>query len=579
MFVSKEAIFLPRKKGNWHQEFLIETNFYLVVLVKETEDKEKIKSILEKLKQRLKNEQPKNLIAFQTMINQEIKEKFEEESFSLVAGLLVDKVFYLLTYGEGEIYLKRGRQLERIISKDNSASGYLKNNDFFIFTFCQFFDFFNKDHLNQKLTHLTPKEVVEMINLETEEIIKPAIFLKFSEKKEKYIEEEPSLFDNYQIGFFKKLKELKDNVFRSTPSGKKITFLMAIFLLFLLLWSVVFGYQRRSHSQLIKKVKTYQEKIEEKLNEASDLSTINLDRSLILLSEAKKEFKELTKIVGQKKIKEVDQLEKLILTKEKEIVKKEEKTGEEFYDLKLIAKNAKGTKIYLDNQTIALLNPEDGEIYLVSLATKSNKTIRANEIKKANLVSLYNDVVFFFNKEVGVYKVNEDGKINLVVKKDSDWGEIIDFWIYNGNLYLLDKTKDEVYKYLAAENGYSGKTSYFKSGQAIDLSLATSMAIDSSVYLATNEEVYKYTAGVRDDFQIDFPEKEGRMFNKIYTDKNCHKIYLWEKKKGRISLLSKNGRYEQQINSNLLSQASDFVVLEKMGIFALVKEKIYKISW
>lgn len=578
MFLSEEAIFLPRKKGSWHQEFLIEKDFYLAILVKETGEKEKIKSMLEKVKYRVRNEQVKNLLTFQTIINQEIKEKLKEQSFSLVTGLVVGDVFYLLTYGEGEIYLKREGKIERIISKNNSASGYLKNNDFFILTFNHFFNFFNKESFNQKLIQLTPKEAVEIINLESEEITMPAIFLRFfaEKEKEKYIEEKSRFFENYQIGFF---KQIKDNVFRSTPSGKKITFSIAIFLLFLLLWSVVFGYQRRAYYKLMNKVKVYQEKIEEKLNEATDLATINLDRSLTLLSEAKKELKELNKIVGRKKIKEIDRLEKLILTKEKEIIKKEEKSGEEFYDLKLIAKNARGTKIYLDNQIIAVLNSADGEIYLISLITKSNKTIKANDIKGADLVSLYNEVVFFFNKEKGIYKVNEDGKIKLAVKKDDNWGEVVDFWIYNGNLYLLDKSKDEVYKYLVAEGGYSEKTSYFKSGQAIDLSTVTSMAIDASIYLATNKEVYKYTAGVREDFQIDFPEKEGRMFNKIYTDKNCNKIYLWEKEKGRISILSKNGRYERQINSNLLNQALDFVVLEKMGIFVLVKEKVYKIGW
>jgi hypothetical protein len=600
MFISDCAIFLGKEEEGFQTEFILEKIFYFVFEIKNSFSKEEIQKMIGRIKEQIRTKEPKNLLDFKTIINQEIEKKIKDQPFSLASGLLINDVFYLLTLGEGEIYLKREKKTETIISGDNSASGYLKNNDFFIFASKNFSLLVDKQRLNDQLADYNPKEAVEKLTpelKEKEDVGAIAVFLKFYQQEEKenfeemaeeellespgrswFFHEKWEDFKNKMAEFSLNLKRRFVYYHQKTPQGKKTTFVVVLFLFFLLLWSVVFGYQRRAHSQLMNKVKSYEEKISGKLNEASDLSTINLNRSLVLLAEAKKEFGDLKKIVGKKEIKEVENLGNLVSTKEKEIVKKEEKKSTEFYDLALITKEAQGKKMYLDKENIAILNPDLGEIYNLSLTKKSNRMIKKGEIKKAGLVSLYNNDTFFFNKEKGIYKIDQDDKINLAVKKDKGWGEIVDFWIYNGNLYLLDKNKDEIYKYLVAEEGYSGKTSYFKSDQSIDLAEANSIAIDSSVYIATNNNIYKYTAGVREEFNLDLPEKENLSFTKVFTDKNSNKIYLWEKAKGRIYVISKNGQYERQINSSIFSQASDFVVLESEGIFVLVKEKIYKVG-
>lgn len=595
MFISEWTIFLGKEKENFHLEFLGEKIFYLIFEIENGFLKEEVKKTVENIRNRVQKEQPDNLFAFQKIINEEIERKFKNQSFSLACGLLVDDVFYLLTKGGGEIYLKRDGKLEKIISQNNSASGYLKEGDFFIFASNYFSRLITKDQVNEILKD-NPRETVGELTpklKEKDDSGAIALFLRFSKKevKETFLEEEPGKPQEKTSLAQKLLKPIKTKILslshsfqrffhhfhQSTPKGKKITLIIALFLFLLLLWSVGFGYQRREYARLMAKVKNYQERITNKLNEAVDLSTINIDRSLTLLEEAKRDFGELKNSVGKKEIKEIKEIEKLISEKEKEIIKKEEKNYQEFYDLNLMTKEAQGTKMYLEKDEVVILNSDRGEIYTLSLTKKSHQIIKTEEIKKASLVSSYNDTVFFFNKEKGIYKIGDDGRPTLVIKKDGDWGEIIDFWIYNGNLYLLDKDKDEVYKYLVTETGYSGKTSYFKTGQAIDLSTAQSMAIDSSIYLLTKNEVYKYTAGVRDEFKIKLPEKEGFSLTKIYTDKNCQKLYLWEKNKGKIYLLSKSGQYEQQINSKVFSQASDFVVLENQGIFVLVKDKIYQV--
>jgi exopolysaccharide biosynthesis predicted pyruvyltransferase EpsI len=62
-------------------------------------------------------------------------------------------------------------------------------------------------------------------------------------------------------------------------------------------------------------------------------------------------------------------------------------------------------------------------------------------------------------------------------------GRIGDLAIYNGNIYLLDKGKNKIYKYLAGEEEFSNKIDYLKSGESTVLKEATSLAIDSSIYI------------------------------------------------------------------------------------------------
>ena len=216
-----------------------------------------------------------------------------------------------------------------------------------------------------------------------------------------------------------------------------------------------------------------------------------------------------------------------------------------------------------------------GIIYNLSLSKKSLDKNSAAGIKKADLVSAYEDYSLFFVKEEGIYKIDSEGKSKKVIDKDADWENIIGMWIYNGNVYLLDSGKGDIYKYLVAESGYSAKSSYLK-GEAGSIKGANSFAIDSSIYVGLDDSLRKYTAGGRDEFSTSWPEKKVKL-TKIFTSFDVEKVYGWDKTNETIYILGKNGTYERQINSSILAKASDFVVF-KDAAYVLVNEKIYRIG-
>ncbi|MEK9169266.1 MAG: hypothetical protein AAB788_00825, partial [Patescibacteria group bacterium] len=146
----------------------------------------------------------------------------------------------------------------------------------------------------------------------------------------------------------------------------------------------------------------------------------------------------------------------------------------------------------------------------------------------------------------------------------------------NGNIYLLDQGKNDIRKYMTTESGFGGGTSYFQLGQSINLSSVNSLTIDGSVYLAGDSVMFKYTSGLQDAFKTNLPDSNINT-TKIFTSKDLEKIYAWDKKRGTIYIMGKNGDYQEQVNSKILSTASDLVVY-KNSIYVLQGSKIYKIE-
>lgn len=580
MFKSNFAVYLGKEKEGGFSGFFAEQNLYLIIEIEEGISAEQGREMMQKLKDEVSNASVTNLSSFDQFVSHLITKFNLSPSISLAAGFSKDNIFYLKTIGAGKIFLKRGKDFAQIIEKDNNASGYSEMDDFFIFTTTNFLEIIGGDiELKTIFDHKNPHKIVEEMTPQLkgkDDRGAIAFFLKVEEEQEEgQIASEQKQLPQTSImtlgkNFLDKLK------LYSQTSGKKktLTFVAVIVILFILVWTVVLGYQRRNEAELNKKIKNTKELVTLKLNQAEEVAFLNLPRSLVLISEAKQEVEKLKKQLGREKNKEVGEIEQLIKEKENKIVKKEEKNYEEFFDFTVDSKEAKGNKIYLDGDLASILDKDKGTIYLLSLAKKSLDKRSSREARSASLISSYKDDIIFFSNE-GIFKMTSDGKAKKVIEKDKNWREISGTRIYNGNIYLLDKEEGDIYKYLVTDNGYGEKSSYLK-GNAGVAKGANSLAIDSSVYVGFDDHILKFTAGDRDEFSTSWPEKNVKL-TKIFTSSDVEKVYGWDKSNGVIYVLGKNGTYERQVKSSILAKADDFVVYNNAA-YILVGEKIYKIA-
>ncbi|NMB84146.1 hypothetical protein GYA28_02550 [Candidatus Roizmanbacteria bacterium] len=565
--------------------FIAEENFFLIIEDGNNEfSKEKNRDILSQIREGVKALKISSLAQFEEFVNDIIKKYNLPASISLASGYLSDRLFYLKTVGHGRIFLKRSGQFKRIIEGDTSASGYIEEEDYFIFANSRFVDIFGREQdLHKIFDHRRPNEVIDFLtpqlkSKEDEGAI--ALFVQFGIKESSLGDSKQDIF--IKPSFFEGVKPLLTKIknklgFKQQENSPKrtLTLFAIVVILIILLWSVGLGYRRRQESLISQKIKASRELIVQKLSQAEEVAFLNLPRAQIFISEAKIELNRLKSDLKDDKNKEWLQISALIEEKENKIVKKEERPSSEFFDLAVDSKEAKGEKMYLDGDNLSILDGSGGAIYLLSLEKKSLEKKAFKEIKRSELISFYGEEYFFGSTDTGIYKIGKENKSKKVIEKDKDWGKLIDMAVYNGNIYLIDREKDQIYKYLVTENGYSAKNNYFKSGQDISLRQANSLAIDSSLYIGLDESVVKYTAGERDGFKTDYPE-ENVVVKKVVTNKDLDKVYVWDKNKG-VYILDKNGSYERQIRSSSLAKATDIVVYQN-NIYALLGSKIFKIS-
>lgn len=568
------SLFLGKEKEENKAVYLVERNFFSVLKIGKDFSKEDGKKFLQEVYQRIIQEKEIRLVRLDEIVSEVIQKTNFSLQPSLAIGCLEGEIFYLKTMGEGVIYIKRGKKSGKIIEGIKNASGYIKKDDYFIFSFNDFFQKIDEQKLKEIIDQKSPLAVVERLSLyftESDDGL-TALLVKFFQLRE---DEDKNLIGNKLTVNWQKVNEIFFS-FSTFSLKKKLAGLAILLIILFFSYRLLTGLIKLRLDSKQQRIEITRQSIEKKLNEAEDTAFYNIKKSIELINEAKNELNQLEQEVDKKSEKEMLAIKSLISQKEKEILKKEEKKAEEFFDLAITEKNATGSRFYLNHNQLLILDNKNGRIYQLNLEKKSIDTFSHSKIKSASLVAGYEDKIFFFNQKEGISQIAENNQLKKLVDFDKDWGEVIDFWVYNGNFYLLDKRNDEVYKYLVAGDGYSEKHSYFKSGEAVNLEQVNSMAIDSSIYLGFSDYLLKYTTGIKDNFNLSFPTTNIDI-KRIYTDKNLESIFIWDKKNALIYLFSKKGDYQQTIKSSFLSQADDFVVYNRK-IFFLLGGKIFTLE-
>ena len=565
MYKQDVGFYLGHEKPDGFSGFVNENNLFLSLEIEVGILPDKGRELMASIKEQISTIIIENLQQFDSFISKLIKDKNLPAGFSLSSGYLKNNIFYLKTIGQGRIYIRRKNQLALLIQNDETASGYIEENDFFIFTFNKFMELLGGESvLNKRIDHRPISEIIDEITPDLQ--IKDdqgtaALFLQL-----KIIEENVKPVDDFFEHPVKK-------------SQKTLTFITVFILGIILFWSVGLGYRRRSQENNQQKINLTKELINQKLGQAEQVAFLNMTSALSLITASKEEVKKLKKEVpllptqsgfaGQ-----LEELDNKILQVENKILKKEEKKYTEFFDLAVDDKNAKGDQLYLFDDHLVVSDKNQGVLYDLSLEKKSLDKDQSSEIKKSSLIALFEEKKYFYISGEGIYQI-VNGKAKKVIENDKDWGNIIDMVVFNGNIYLLDQGKDEIWKYLAGVE-FGNKNSYFSSGQAIDLSAINSLAIDSSIYLAGDSVMIKYTSGLRDEFKVNLPNDKVNL-KKIFTSRDLEKVYGWDKDRGSVYVMGKNGDYQEEINSKILSLASDIIVYKNF-IYVLQGSKIYKIE-
>lgn len=514
------------------------------------------------------------------------------QTTSLSAGFCRHNIMYLKTVNSGKVYIKRKNNFTELIGGDNIATGEMEYGDKFAFIVDDLTRAVGGDSVLKNVMDTVDQSAVDRVitDLKSErEIYGSLVLAEFvyenkSEGENNYDDVTPTNIPQtnkltWPAVFMGQVWE-RFALLNSSPQTvqkKKITLVVVFILLLILIWSVGLSYKRRQIADGRTKIEHTRELITNKLNDAEEAAFLSLPKALEFVTESKSELAALKKQINNKQFaNELSELDAIITAEEGKLLKKENKSKEEFFDLTIDNKNTKGSQMVIDGDILAVLDSQGKTVYLLTIDKKALTKSVNSRIKDADLLAIYDGFAYIYVKGDGIYKLTGN-EIKKIIENDKDWGNIQAFIVYSGNLYLMDTGRNTIYKYLVVDGGsYSEKKPYLNEGEVISLNGARSMTIDASLYVGFGDYAVKYTAGGRDSFKTVFPDNNIRI-DKIFASNETDKVYGLDKKQGAIYILAKSGDYEKQINSDILTNAEDFIVYNNAA-YVLTATKIFKID-
>ena len=520
----------------------------------------------------------------------------EYKGLEVIAASLLGRALFLAIFGQGKVLLKRKGEMGIVLAGEGSlrtASGFLEEGDKLVLGSDSFFRTISSGVLNAALESNSVSETVETlapIILGHEDMADAAAVLAAVKKKEEEtvrsetvineVELEPELPPKPPSLITKFVSHLKIPprkflfIRRAEAKKKKILFVVALCFLGILTVSFFFGLRRKASGNKQAKLKEAISLAEEKFREGKEVYLLKPAEGKLLIEEAKK-------IVEQGLSLDTENQELLLLSEQMSKVLAE--VGEEislgempvFMDLNLMTEGGSGISFSLFGQKLAILDGEKKKVYLLDIERKSKKVVDGPPQGKL----IASDEKIYVWGEEGISEVKlKENTASLLIEKDENWKEIIGFSVFGGNLYLLDKRSNAIWRYLATEAGFGPRKNWFVGGTP-DLSSAVSLAIDGSIWILKKEGLAKFTLGRGEDFSLTKMPESFSEPAKIYTAKDLQNLYVLDKGRKKIFVIAKNGEFKTAYFCEDLKEASDLVAVESAKkIFILSGTKIFAIE-
>lgn len=363
-------------------------------------------------------------------------------------------------------------------------------------------------------------------------------------------------------------------------SGRKTAGIVILLLLLLLVFTAGSGILAGRRKEANTRLDASLSEITHKFEEGVALVDLNPIRARALLGEAKELLETELQIspsgkTGQKLsalLKEVD--ESLAVA-----VRRYEVTPNSYFELGLIKPQAVGDQLSLYQDALVVLDRKNQAVYRLSLSSKSARILGGgSDFSGSRSIAVHGEEVYVLTDAVSRV-ILPDGRLEQIVPMDSEWGKIVAISAYAGNLYLLDTEKNQVWKYIRTETGFSSRQDYLLFDALIDLSRANQMVIDGYVWAIKDGNIMRFSQGQEYPWKIGGLDEPLGSALGLYTDDTTKNIYILDKDHRRVVVADKDGAYLAQYSWRENLPVSDMVVSEVIKkILLLSGDTIYGID-
>ena len=402
------------------------------------------------------------------------------------------------------------------------------------------------------------------------EMVKETIPIK--QKVEVFKRKTTNFFSKFfpERKIFVKEKMLDDQV----GKGRKTTFYVGIVLLILLFVSIGFGIKQN----LAKKYKsTYLADLTQAISSLDEAETLFSDdpkraRELFLDSKSKVENLIAKKIED----KELISLETRLKEKEAEIMGIINTAPSLYLDLSLLSSGFGGDKVIFSGGNIFVFDKNGKKVVKIAIDTKKTQVVVGPEQLDGALdIFAYQD---------SVYGVFSDGLFLLGTAKkkvvEKTWDGEVFTYAYTGNIYLLDKTANAIWRYAGSGGSFGAKQNWLATGTTPNFENVKQIVIDGTIWVLTStSNISRFSQGNPVVFKILGVSPNLTNIQAIHTNEDNKYVYLLDKEGGRIVVLEKDGNYKAQYQSDQFKEGIGLIVSEKTSkAIILTKEKLIQID-
>lgn len=552
---------------------------------------------------------PKPFNALKSSVEKVVKEFTESwGEVEIAACSFVDGVVYSAAYGGAEVTVSRkgvlGTILKSSMSGVISASGYPQEGDTILLATRLFHEKIPQGIVKAALSAESPEEAVENFGPEIRSGglgSLACVVIKFEKVGESQIfaQKEETPFENKV-----NVSEVKDKagaIYRkftalitaysqkipgreiyvkpvvdeeTSSQSKKTTFSVALVLLFILGISVVFGIQQKKARDLKSKYQSIISSAKSQIDEAISLASISPERSRELFVDTEAKLKDLEEM--KVKDPEIDKLKAKIEESRGAILGEYSQPPQLFFDLSLLSSGFKGDEISVSSKNIYVLDKGGNKIVKVDLSSKKSGVVAGpGAIDGATNLASYEDRAFVMMGD-GVYEVSST-KTKVI---DKTWqGEAL-IRGFAGNLYVLDKDGNAIYRYAGLGKGFGTQQAWLASGTTADFSQVRQWVIDGSVYvLGSGVKVVKFSLGSPQNFSVKGVLPEIGLVDALYASEDLEGIYFLDRAGKRVVVTDKKGVYRAQYVAAELAGATKIVVSEsEKKIIYLSGDKLFSVE-
>ena len=493
-------------------------------------------------------------------------------------------VLYLAGFGNVEAWMKRNDKTAVLLKDTSFSSGFLKDKDFLMLVtpaFKKLFSLSDFDRLNSNHHCFSDHEekLAAIIRSEKESDGSAALLVSFIENEEDKPLPEPKL------NILNKLRAVKEKTRFATEEEKseevniskkkKVTISVGLLLLIVIIISLFFGNYQKTKLKNEQILTTIKDNVLEKISQGKALSDLNPNQARKHLLEAKAIIENsLSQFAGKTSQQEAE-AERLLNEVNEALIMTEKvfKISEAalFFDLSWIKENAKGKSLALYKDSLVVLDSENGKVYHLFLESKKSELLSSGDLlRNGKKITAAFSSSYILVEDNGRQMVIDE-KLQTVLENDPEWEKIIDLASFGGNLYLLDKS-GKIWKYQGSDSGFGSKKNYLPEDASLELSDTSSFKIDGSVWVLNQNDIFKFTGGVLDNFNLD--KSAVSSLNSFFIDDQTEEIYF--KSNNTLVSFDKEGAYKSRYEWDQLNQAQDFVVAANLEeILVLIDSKIY----